>query len=474
MVCFIFYKFIYFNCVDFFFHAHFLQEASIIYMNNETGSSKEKEDYKTTSNKEQQEMEFTSMYGDNANLSPEEKKKRKRNNIIKMIIIYSVIAVSFVFLVKMFVNLDVRVVTSNNAPLREKPSLTSKTLKNLKLYDEIVILKSENNWFQVETEEDKTEGYMLKAHVSKQSVNTQIEKNIVRHPLKTILFIAFMIMFYPVGLFIVSVSWKFSMEELSGKKVNTIDTFTVFAKANIAKYIPGGILHFFGRNYLGKNLGLTQTELGLSSAIEAVFFPFVCFILFLIFVFTGLIKIPFEKIYSRINFNNIVIMVIVAIAVIAVIIGVVVILFKKNIIKKDIFNQLKEISKRISTKRIILLCLKLFLLYTLFHITEAMVLVSTFLFIFNLNLSVYDVFLIMGSYITGYFFGMFIVAAPNSILVRETIIALVLSSYGYFGNVIVAGLIARSITIPGDIMAFLLSNFISFIKKKYKKPIKSY
>ncbi len=453
-------------------------------MNNDISKNLEKEKYKTTLNDKEKnnkkQLKFNPIYGEEKHISDEEKKKRKRkrNNIIKMIVFYLLIAIPFVFLINMFMKLDVRVVTTENAFIREEPTTDSKIVKELKLYDEIAIIKDKQDWFLVETQEDKTKGYILKSNVSEQSVSSQIDNNIVKNPLKTILSIAFMIMLYPIAIFLIGVSWKFSLEELSGKKLNFINVLSVHGKANIAKYVPGGIFHFVGRNYLGKDLGLTQTELGLGSAIEAMLFPFVCFVLFLFFVISGIIKIPFEKIYSRINVNSILLAVVVIIVILGLIIGVIYILFKKNIIKKDIFHQLKEIKKRVSTKRIIILFLKLFITYTLFHLMESLMLAFTFLFIFNLDLSVYEVFLVMGSYITGYFFGMFITAAPNSILVRESIIALVLSSSGYFGNIIVAGLITRGVTISGDILAFLVSNLVSFIKnrrlkKQNKKMIKN-
>ena len=61
--------------------------------------------------------------------------------------------------------------------------------------------------------------------------------------------------------------WKLSLSFLKGSRIPYLKAFDVFARCNLAKYLPGNFMHFVGRNFLGSDFG-TPVNIALSSLIE--------------------------------------------------------------------------------------------------------------------------------------------------------------------------------------------------------------
>lgn len=71
-----------------------------------------------------------------------------------------------------------------------------------------------------------------------------------------------------------SYCWRMSLQLFSKKYISVGDTFYVYAKANIMKYLPGNIGHYAGRQLFGEKLGMKQTELALASFLEVGYSAF--------------------------------------------------------------------------------------------------------------------------------------------------------------------------------------------------------
>ena len=56
----------------------------------------------------------------------------------------------------------------------------------------------------------------------------------------------------------------------AGFAVSYWDSFEVYGRSQIAKYVPGNIFHFFGRQLLGRDKGWRQTAIALASVVETL------------------------------------------------------------------------------------------------------------------------------------------------------------------------------------------------------------
>jgi len=55
-----------------------------------------------------------------------------------------------------------------------------------------------------------------------------------------------------------------------GTAVRLIDSFTVYGRSQIAKYVPGNVFHFFGRQLLGRDVGWAQGAIAVASVVETL------------------------------------------------------------------------------------------------------------------------------------------------------------------------------------------------------------
>lgn len=60
---------------------------------------------------------------------------------------------------------------------------------------------------------------------------------------------------YVLGLYIVFTSWFYTLRLNSPAKVDFRTGAYVYAVSNVAKYLPGNVFHFAGRQILGARLG---------------------------------------------------------------------------------------------------------------------------------------------------------------------------------------------------------------------------
>ena len=87
-------------------------------------------------------------------------------------------------------------------------------------------------------------------------------------PVRTVIYLLGLSAFYSVLMVIASFSWKLILEFLSNSRLSGREVFEVYAKSNIAKYLPGNILHFAGRNLLGKRLDWKHADTLVGSLLE--------------------------------------------------------------------------------------------------------------------------------------------------------------------------------------------------------------
>jgi hypothetical protein len=70
--------------------------------------------------------------------------------------------------------------------------------------------------------------------------------------------------------FVSAYVWKLTVELASGRSMRYREAISIYLRANIAKYLPGNVLQYAGRNYLGVRSGWTHLQLSLGSFLEVL------------------------------------------------------------------------------------------------------------------------------------------------------------------------------------------------------------
>ncbi len=251
------------------------------------------------------------------------------------------------------------------------------------------------------------------------------------------------------------VIWKLILEFLSAKTINDSLVLKVYMQSNIAKYLPGNVMHYVGRNIMGAKLGWGQKEMVFSSGLEIFFGIFYSGLLVLCFFLTGLITIPYA-LNPNIDFK--IQYLFVAIASLAVII-LLIWLFRRK---------LKGVLDFIGENLLQLLSIKfLFLSYHIFLLVLANFLLTGMMFYFvseyiaGYNLETKDFFNIITATMIGGFAGILTPGVPGGIGVKESASVFLVCLYGYdAGFIMLVNILLRIVMIGGEALGFYLTSFI--------------
>jgi len=259
------------------------------------------------------------------------------------------------------------------------------------------------------------------------------------------------------GLFILpigSYSWKSIIEFLSQERISEKEAFRIYARANIAKYIPGNVMQYVGRNYLASKLGWRQSDIAFSSFIEITLTIVTGFLLLFFLVIGGFVSIP-AILSLRINFK---------LYPFYFLILMMVLLFLWFVYKK---KGIPETFKELKLRNSIIFSIKIFFIYSSMFITLSFFLIHIFYFVLDIPVKTEEILPIISSFIVSWFVSFVAPGVPGGLGVRESLIVLLLSPLYGPEKSLFASLILRFVTISGDIIAFLLT----FLLKK-KIPLK--
>ena len=81
---------------------------------------------------------------------------------------------------------------------------------------------------------------------------------------------------YAALLIPTSIGWGMLLFQTSNASVSWPQIISVYGRASIAKYLPGNIFHYVGRQLLGHDMGLRQRDIAIASFMEVVLVVFVC------------------------------------------------------------------------------------------------------------------------------------------------------------------------------------------------------
>jgi len=249
--------------------------------------------------------------------------------------------------------------------------------------------------------------------------------------------------------FILTFAWRSILEFLHKKPLPFGEIFKIYMKTFIARYIPGNIFHFVGRQLLGNKLGINHAVLALSSVLES----FILLIVGSIFILTGFFQNFFNiSIFDHLYINN---KKLLLLLVGGCFIAVIYFIYKKHF---------REIFGSFSIRRMGF-WVKICLFYSLFLFINGVILFCIFFFMLKTNLKIDNLPIIICAQVFAWMGGFITPGAPGGLGVREALLTMILSNILPATSIIAGVLIFRVITLFGEILALCVAIFF------FKSPI---
>lgn len=290
--------------------------------------------------------------------------------------------------------------------------------------------------------------------IGKSLLSMNLDVKYITNPFSAVIFVILMSMGYAVIVYISSYAWKSILEFINKDAIPLRDITGVYVKSNIAKYLPGNVMHFAGRNLLAGRLGFKQLDITFCSILEIVMLVFTSCILSFIFAMK-IFKSSLKYLLLKINFN---IILAVVIALILLIMLAIWFIFKKT-------QFLKNYSHLFTKSFLKLLC-KLSFIYSITLIVPGIFLLLTLKLILNCNVSLHSIMIIISAYTISWVLGFVVPGAPGGIGIRESILLLILTQFYTNSIVLLAIILLRIISVLGDLIAFF---FEPILLKYYKQ-----
>jgi len=265
----------------------------------------------------------------------------------------------------------------------------------------------------------------------------------------------FLILFFvfanSLAPFIATCNWKLLLEFIGNKKIRYKDACDIYIKSNIAKYLPGNVLQYAGRNIIGKKYGWTNTQLFASSILEIICALFVPFLILASFYIFKLWWIPKSFNLSFRSGFNLAFYAILSVGILCIIIFI----YKKELIIEWL-TKIKIVFPLFLTKKFAKLIFKTINLSLLNFFINGVIF---FLIAHCLNVSLkYSDFINISCGLTlASYSVIFTPGVPGGIGVKESISTALILNYGYSSGEIASVLIAcRIFSILGDISAYFI------------------
>ena len=245
-------------------------------------------------------------------------------------------------------------------------------------------------------------------------------------------------------LFMGGFVWNIWLSFFSGKRVSVLATYSVYARSNLAKYLPGNVGQFAMRQIYGTSLGIRQRELLFSSILEIFCLAITALILSLLLARDAFL------LYLSDLFHNAWVLPVIIVVIVAVIVFAVVFIRKKKISASEILDYLKQEKFRIS-------------LIVVFGLAACILAVygTTLLILFgsNANLGAHGL-VIVSAGIVSWFVGYVTPGVPGGIGVREAVLLLMLSPIMADEVVLFAAVMQRLAFIFSDVFSWVVGKAI--------------
>ena len=282
-------------------------------------------------------------------------------------------------------------------------------------------------------------------------------------PLKSLAYIVLFGIWASLFVLINAYNWKLILEFLSNSSISAKDIFQVYLKSNIAKYLPGNVMHFAGRNYLGNKLGWKHSEVAFSSLFEYIFGAGLTGIIIILFIAAGLIAIP-PQVSLKINFHRI--LVYSSIGAAGGFALIVLIYAYRYFYSKEQLHvtsgKLWRRAKQFFTRGFLVLAVKLFLISLFCFLLNSVFYFYLCELVLDFHIKQTDMFNVYAALGIANYSGILTPGVPSGFGVKESVSFLLISAYGYpRGILMISILVYRIVCVLGDLLAFGIAIWVS-------------
>ncbi|WP_175405620.1 lysylphosphatidylglycerol synthase domain-containing protein [Ethanoligenens harbinense] len=263
----------------------------------------------------------------------------------------------------------------------------------------------------------------------------------LQHPALTVLLVVALAVCYVGVVYLSAAAWRLALNFISQTKIPFHDVFDIYVRANIAKYLPGNVMHFAGRNMLAQKLSFDQVDVAFSTVLEVAALLVTAVIWSAVLSFQSFLSMITDLSRKSGMYLYIVIGVLILLVAAACLI-----LRKKGLLKKY---------RRFFTPAFARLLPKLFLLYSLTMMIPGGVL-SVFLGALGVSLTPTLLLNVIASYMISWVAGYVVIGSPGGIGVRESVMVLLLGPFCGNDIALLAALLLRVASAFGDGAAYAL------------------
>ena len=262
-------------------------------------------------------------------------------------------------------------------------------------------------------------------------------------------------------------AWRATLRFLAPVKPPVASTISVYARANIGKYLPGNVMHFVGRNYFGARLGLGHADMAISTAFEIMGLALAAVGLTLVgSLASGSLTLFLNSLATR-RFQLILVSSTLAILTIA---SFAVFRISRKLrslvirLKERLSNAVRDVRQKKFRGGVLGFLATLFTLYTLNFFLYAFIVVCAAYNFLGMPITFISTISLSTAYIASWLIGFIIPGAPGGLGVREAVFLILSGSSLGHGEALALAAISRAICFAGDGLAFLVAQAISIPK----------
>lgn len=241
-------------------------------------------------------------------------------------------------------------------------------------------------------------------------------------------------------------AWWIMLCLTSKRKLPFRPVFGVYSKSNLAKYLPGNVMHLAGRNLLGSQLDITQADIAMATVLDLAMTVITALAMSVVLSFDYLVQ-TIKIIVSNRGFLTTFVILGVIGCVGIVVLGVVI---KKN-------NKVKTYFSRLEMKNVITACLKsagiYCLLFSILGVINLLILTK----IVGVSTSAQNAVSFVGLTIISWTAGFIVPGAPGGLGIREAIMLWLMAPLFGKEQVAISAVLLRIVNVAGDVLIFVAS-----------------
>lgn len=279
--------------------------------------------------------------------------------------------------------------------------------------------------------------------LSKQNINF---KDYFNDP-KDILIYLLIIFIYIISLYINSEVYFKILSLFSKNKIKRREIQQVYISSNLAKYLPGNVMQYVGRNVLGSKYSISQGNLIISTILELILLISVSGLMICIFSYKYIIFVCDVLIKEKLT--------IITIMFLGLLVIIMFIIFQFYKYKNKIMNKINAIGID-NIKNLFIKCIPLnFIVQFSTSITYVIVLL-TLSEGKNISANITMILNVVGIYLIAWLVGFVVPGAPGGIGIKEYILVLLLGSLFPKDIILVSVVVHRCLNVFAEIITFII------------------